>query len=163
MPRHLPVGDVPARGHLQPAKDGVVQPPAADQRKRVRMVHDGSARDERGVLLGGIDDVRVFLPGRGHRTEADDAVLRVEENGLAFRYMVGNQDGQADSQVDDGMFGQIHRYPGGDLIIRPTLTHLAPPLSGRRIRRAYGRRRDRYCRREPSAWPRRWSCAPPWP
>ena len=89
---------------------------AADQGEAVGMVGIGTARAHGDMLLAGIDQPAVNLVLRRHRSHADQAVFRMEDDFAIHRHMVGDVGGDADTQVDVPALGDVGGQAGGHLL-----------------------------------------------
>jgi hypothetical protein len=97
LPGHRPVRDVAGDRDLQGAEHGDVDVPAADHREALRAVEVRGAGERGHRLLGRVDEVGVDLVPAGWRPDAEEPVLRVEEDVRAVAEKAGDEVRDADA------------------------------------------------------------------
>src|SRR5678809_1437771 len=80
------------------------------------MVEVGPAGEERHGLLARVDQVLVLLPGRGARTDAEHAVLAVQDDLAALGQVITHQRRQADAEVHHRAVGNVARHARRHLV-----------------------------------------------
>ena len=91
----------PRRADLERAEHGDVDVPAADHREARRAVEVRRARQRRDRLLRRVDQVRVELVAVRARPDAEQAVLRVQDDARVGAEEARDQVRDADAEVDD--------------------------------------------------------------
>src|SRR5258707_11481743 len=82
---------------------------AADHQKRVGVMDEAAAGNQRRLVLAGVNHIGVFLAGLRLRTHAEDAVLAVKDHFAPGRHIACRQGRNADAEIDVGAFQQILR------------------------------------------------------
>ena len=103
-PLHHLAGDHPVRQvallvHLERAEHGQVDVPASHHRERVGAAEIGAAGRLGDRLLAGVDEIRIDLVLGRKRTDAEQAVLRMQRDVHAGRDAVRHQRRHADPEV----------------------------------------------------------------
>src|SRR5437762_2387936 len=80
------------------------------------MVEIRAAGEQADRLLAGVDQVFVFLAGRRFGTDAENAVLAVQDDLAPLRQVIGHQRRQADAEIDVRALGNVARHARGHLI-----------------------------------------------
>ena len=101
LPRHGPVRDVAGDRHLERAEHGDVDVPAADHREALRAVEVRGAGQRGHRPLRRVDEVRVELVLARSRPDAEEPVLRVQEDARRLAEQPGDEVRDADAEVDD--------------------------------------------------------------
>ena len=101
LSRNRPVGDVTALADLERAEYGDVHMTTADHGEAGRAVEVGSARQRGDGALGGVDEVGIELVVARPRADAEEPVLRVEEDLCVGSEVSGDQVRDPDAEVDD--------------------------------------------------------------
>ena len=116
LPGDHPVGDVAGRGDLHRAEDRGVDLPAADHPERRGRVEVRRAPAHGDGLLAGVDEVGVDGVVGGVGADAEDAVLRLQDDLDVVGHVVGHEGRQADAEVDVGAVLELGGGPGGHLL-----------------------------------------------
>src|SRR6202048_880488 len=94
---------------------------AADHQKRVGVMDEAAAGDQRRQVLAGVNHIEVFLARLRLWTHAEDAVLAVEDHLAPRRHKARRQGRNADGEIDISAVRQILRGAPCHLFTRQSL------------------------------------------
>ena len=110
---HSPVRDVAGSRDLKSPEHGDVDVPAADHREALRAVEVGGAGERGHRSLRRVDEVWVELVVARSRPDAEEPVLRVQED-VRVVEQAGDEIRDADAEVDDLAGSKLLRRAGRD-------------------------------------------------
>jgi hypothetical protein len=96
----LPVGDIAGFADFHGAQDGKVDLAGADHAKAFGGIEKGGAGDRGDGLLTGVDEIGIHFALGRVRSDPEESVFALEDNGHACRNIVGDEGGDADAEVD---------------------------------------------------------------
>src|SRR6201999_2750103 len=105
-----PACEMALRVDLPTAEHGDVDMAATDQGERHRAVEGGCARKRADRPAAGIGQQGMRHALLGHRSGADQAILRLEEYIESRRHVVRDQGGYANAEIDQISRAEFERY-----------------------------------------------------
>ena len=117
-----------ARENLERAQNCAIKPSAAGNRKRIRVMHIGTAGNHRYQLLASTDQVLIGFTFGRRRAHPNQAIFTVKHHIAAARNEGCDHRRHADAQIDQPAIFHVLGGAGGDLLPRQKVCLFAHTL-----------------------------------